>query len=114
MRQTRHNQSFLVGLTFGDLPEYEIAKGLASLTKLAMIAFLEPLEHAHGALNSGRRNDFFDRISHGRNNRRVEILFQQATSGRYSGGRIGKADGTPQVDFCGGRERCIRRMTGTP
>lgn len=103
MHQTRHNQSFLVGLTFGDLPEYEIAKGLASLTKLAMIAFLELLEHAHGALNSGRRNDF----------RRVEILFQQATSGRYSGGRIGKADGTPQVDFCGGRERCIRRITGT-
>jgi hypothetical protein len=32
MRQTSHNQSFLVGLTFGDLPEYEIAKGLASLT----------------------------------------------------------------------------------
>ena len=83
MRQTRHNQSFLVGLTFGDLREYEIAKGLASLTKLAMIAFLEPLEHAHGALNSGRRDDFFDRIGQGRNNYGVEILFQQTTCGSY-------------------------------
>src|SRR6185312_3606616 len=35
MRQTRHNQSFLVGLTFGDLSEDVLAKGLASLTKLA-------------------------------------------------------------------------------
>jgi hypothetical protein len=55
-------------LTFGDLPEDEIAKCLASLTKLAMIAILELLEHAHGALNSGRRDDFFDRIGRGRNN----------------------------------------------
>jgi hypothetical protein len=112
VRQTRHNQSFLVRLTFGDLPEDEIAKGLASLTKLAMIAILELLEHAHGALNSGRRDDFFNRIGHGRINYGVEILFQQATCGRYSGGRIGKADGAPHVDFCGGRERCTRRMTG--
>jgi len=83
MRQTRHNQSFLVGLTFRDLPEDVLAKGLASLTKLAMIAILELLEHAHGALNSGRRDDFFDRIGHGRNNYGVEILFQQATCGSY-------------------------------
>jgi hypothetical protein len=46
MRQTRHNQSFLAGLTFRDLPEDAPAKGLASLTKLAMIAILELLEHA--------------------------------------------------------------------
>src|ERR1700730_3132539 len=72
MRQTKHNQSFLVRLTFGDLPEDEIAKGFASLTKLAMIAILELLEHAHGALNSGRRDDFFNRIGHGRINYGVE------------------------------------------
>ena len=48
MRQTRHNQSLLVGLTFGDLPEDEIAKRLASQTKLAMIAVLELLEDADG------------------------------------------------------------------
>jgi hypothetical protein len=83
MRQARHNQSFLVSLTFGDLPEDEIAKGLASLTKLAMIAILELLEYAHGALNSGWRDDFFDRIGHGRNNYGVEIVFQHATRGSY-------------------------------
>src|SRR6185312_7487547 len=81
MRQTRHNQSFLVGLTFGDLPEDVLAKGLASPTELAMIAILELLENAHGALNGGRRDDFFDRINHGRNNYGVETLFQQAAVG---------------------------------
>jgi len=76
MRQTRNNQSFLVGLTFSDLPVDILAKGLASLNKFAMIAILELLEHTHGSLNGGRRDDFFHRIGHGRNNFGVETLFQ--------------------------------------
>jgi hypothetical protein len=46
-----------------------------------MIAILELLENAHDALNGGRRDDFFDRISHGRNNYGVETLLQQAAVG---------------------------------
>ena len=84
MRQTRHNQSFLVGLTFGDLPEHVLAKRLASLTKLAMIAVLELLEYAHGALNSGGRDDFFDRIGHAETTPELNLCSNMRLAGAIS------------------------------
>lgn len=96
MHQTGHNQSFLVGLTFGELPVDVLAKGLASLNKLATIAILELLEHAHGSLNSGRRDDFFHWIGHGRNN--FEILVR-ATLRELLATVSAKADRSPLTLF---------------
>jgi hypothetical protein len=66
------------------------SKRLASLTKLAMIAVLELLEYAHGALNSGRRDDFFDRIGHDRNNYGLKLCSNIRLAGAISGSYLQK------------------------